>query len=134
MKVDKDLHTLWMKFTNREFLKYLVSGVINTFATYFLYLIIHLVWEYKIAYTISYFIGILISYLLNSLFVFREKISFLKFIKFPLVYIVQYIINFIIIYVFVENVGIPTKIVPLIAIIFTVPVTFLLTRLIIKGR
>ena len=134
MKVETDRPTLWMRFTNKEFLKYLFSGGFNTLATYVLYLLLLNIWSYNLAYSISYISGIFISYALNSLFVFKEKISFRTFIKYPIVYVVQYLISLILLNVLIEYVGFSNKIVPIITIVITIPITFLLSKLIIKGK
>lgn len=134
MKAEKDQPTLWMKFINKEFLKYLISGGINTVATYGLYLLFLIVMEYKTAYSLSYIVGILFSYLLNTIFVFKEKVSLMKFIKFPVVYLAQYLINLIILLLLVEYINLPAEIVPIIVIFITLPITYLLSKYIIKGK
>lgn len=90
--------------------------------------------NYNMAYSISYVAGILLSYYLNSVFVFQEKISLRKFIKYPVVYIVQYLINLVLLNILIEYAGLSTKIVPIITIVITIPITFLLTKFIIKGK
>lgn len=134
MKAEKDHPTLWMKFLNKEFLKFLISGGINTIATYGLYLLFLIVMEYKAAYSLSYIIGILFSYLLNTIFVFKEKVSLMKFIKFPVVYLVQYLINLGILLLLVEYINLPAEIVPIIVIFTTLPITYVLSKHIIKGK
>jgi len=125
---------LLTKHLNKEFLKFLVSGGINTLATYLMYLLLLLFYNYSISYSISYVAGIFLSYYLNSVFVFKEKISFRKFLKFPLVYIVQYLINMLLMYILVEYVQMYAQIVPLVAMVITVPITFLLSKMIIKSK
>ncbi|AOZ94735.1 GtrA family protein [Paenibacillus crassostreae] len=123
-----------MRFINKEFLKFIISGGINTVATYGIYLLLLLLWEYMISYTISYVLGIFLSYYLNTFFVFKEKVTFLKFIKFPVVYLVQYLMNLVILHLLVEYIKLPAEIVPIIVVILTMPITYLLSKYIIKGR
>lgn len=134
MKAEKDHLTLWMKFLNKEFLKFLISGVINTLVTYGLYLAFLIIMEYKAAYTLSYVLGILLSYFLNTFFVFKEKVSLLKFIKFPVVYLAQYLMNLVILLLLVEYINLSAEIVPIIAIFITLPITYFLSKIIIKGK
>ncbi|MNW45059.1 GtrA-like protein [compost metagenome] len=123
-----------MRFLNKEFIKFVISGVLNTVATYLIYLMLLVFLEYSLAYTVSYLSGIFISYYLNTLFVFKEKISFKTFLKYPIVYVVQYTINLIMIFVLVEHLGLSEQLVPLIVVIITIPITFLLSKLIIRGN
>lgn len=123
-----------MKYLNKEFLKFIVSGVLNTLATYIIYLLFLNYIGYSISYTISYVSGIFISYYLNSLFVFKEKLSLKKFIKYPIVYIAQYLINLCMVFLFVEKLGLSAQIVPLVVILITLPITYLLSKLIIKEK
>lgn len=134
MKAEEDQPTLWMRFLNKEFLRFILSGGINTICTYGLYLLLLLFFEYKISYTVSYIIGILLAYFLNSTLVFKEKVSLNKFLKFPIVYLVQYLINVVILYLFVEYVKMSAEIVPLIVIVISLPITYLLSKYIIKGK
>lgn len=127
-------HMLLMKFMNREFIRFVIIGGINTGSTYFIYLLLLNFLNYSISYTVSYLFGIVISYFLNTYVVFKEKISLKKFIKFPIVYIVQYLINIIMIYIFVENFEFSNKVVPLLTIIITIPVTYTISRLIVRGK
>lgn len=134
MKVEKDRPTLLIKLLNKEFLKFVISGGINTLTTYLVYLLLLLFINYSLSYTLSYVSGIFLSYYLNTVFVFKEKISFIKFLKFPVVYLTQYLINIFMMYVLVEHLGLSTKIVPLIVIVITIPVTYVLSKLIIKSK
>ncbi|GGH64005.1 membrane protein [Paenibacillus silvae] len=134
MKVGNGLPMLLTKHLNKEFLKFLISGGINTLATYLMYLLLLHFYNYSISYSISYVAGIFLSYYLNSVFVFKEKISFRKFLKFPLVYIVQYLVNMLMMYILVEFAQMLAQIVPLVAMVVTVPITFLLSKMIIKSK
>ncbi|WP_339251667.1 GtrA family protein [Paenibacillus sp. FSL P2-0136] len=134
MKVESGRPTLLTKLLNREFLKFVVSGGINTLTTYLMYLLLLLFLNYSLSYTVSYVSGIFLSYYLNTVFVFKEKISIKKFLKFPIVYLIQYFINLLMLYILVEHLHLSTKIVPLIVVVVTIPVTFVLSKLIIKSK
>ncbi|MEK4529087.1 GtrA family protein [Paenibacillus sp. FSL H8-0104] len=134
MKAGNGLLMLLTKHLNKEFLKFLISGGINTLATYLMYLFLLLFYNYSLSYSVSYIAGIFLSYYLNSVFVFKEKISFRKFLKFPIVYLVQYIVNMLMLYVLVEYAQFNVQIVPLVAMIITVPITFILSKMIIKSK
>jgi len=120
------------KLTKKSFIKFIIVGIFNTFLTYCLYIVLLYILSYKIAYTMSYLLGIWISYFLNSFFVFKANINFKKFLKYPIVYIVQYILNIIFLYIFVELLNINDKIAPIILIVISIPVTFTLSKIILK--
>ncbi|MDH6370970.1 polysaccharide synthesis protein GtrA [Paenibacillus sp. VTT E-133280] len=134
MKVEKDHPTLLTKLLSKQFLKFVISGGINTLATYLVYLLLLGFLSYSMSYTISYISGIFLSYYLNTVFVFKEKVLFRKFLKFPIVYLVQYLINLFMLYVLVEHLNLSKQIVPLIVIVVTIPITYTLSKLIIKSK
>jgi putative flippase GtrA len=134
MKVGKDLHMLLMKFMSKNFLKFLLAGGLNTLITYLIYLLLILYFQYNLAYGIAYLLGIISSYLMNSLFVFKEKLSIKKIIQFPLVYLIQFMISIVFLYIFVELIKVNAKLAPIIVIALTTPVIFLLSKYILTGR
>ena len=122
------------KLTHSEFARFLVAGSVNTGLTYLLYLSINLVVPYTTAYTATYFIGIVFSYWLNSYWVFRQSWSWSKLLQYPVIYIVQYIAGLVILYIIVEVFYLNERIAPLIVIILTVPLTFTLSRFLLKSN
>ena len=122
------------KFISSEFLRYLIVGGTNTAITYGIYLVLLIVLPYSAAYTIAYISGIPIAYTLNSRFVFHKPLHWKKAFQFPLVYVVQYLAGIALLSLWVELLHISDVIAPLLVIACTVPVTFVLSRLIIKGR
>ncbi|MFD2703137.1 GtrA family protein [Paenibacillus shunpengii] len=134
MRAENGRHTWLTKLISKEFFKFVISGGINTLVTYIFYLLLLMFLGYSLSYTISYVSGIFLSYYLNSVFVFKEKISFIKFLKFPVVYLIQYLINIVMVYLFVEKLQVSPLLVPLIVIIISMPITFVISKLIIKGK
>lgn len=126
-----------MKFTKdswREFAGFGLVGAANTVATYAVYAVLLFLFPYKVSYSLAYVSGILISYYLNSRLVFREPVSLLKFIKYPIVYVVQYLLGIAILYVAIDILGFSQWLAPLAVIVISLPITFFLSRLIIKGQ
>lgn len=134
MKAGRDLHMLLMKFMNKDFLKFLFVGGLNTVITYLIYLLFIIYFQYKIAYGIAYVVGIVSSYLMNSMFVFKARLSIRTMIKFPLVYLLQFIISILLLYFCVDFININEKLAPLIVIAITIPATFLLSKYILIGN
>lgn len=129
---------MMMKFNtsifNRKFIKFLLIGLLNTGITYILYLVFLPFTTYEVSYTLSYVIGIITSYIFNSSMVFRSKLTLLKFIKYPLVYIVQFFLNWIILKLAVNYFNIHTKFAPVIVMVITIPITFALSKLILEKK
>ncbi|MEL6402826.1 MAG: GtrA family protein [Chloroflexota bacterium] len=119
------------KFTKSETLRYILVVGLNTGITYLIYLLVLLFAQYIIAYTVSYVSGIVISYVLNSLLVFRQPLQWSKAIQYPVVYVVQFIIGSILITFFVEVLAIDPSLAALANVIVLLPISFILTRFIL---
>lgn len=117
-----------------EFLRFLLVGGVQTVLSYLFFLLLLLVLAYPVAYSVSYCSGIVLSYFLNTLFVFREKVRWSSFLKFPLVYLMQYLLGLALIWFFVRHLGIPPSWAMLGVIALTVPVTFLTSRFVLKKQ
>ena len=123
-----------MRFTSHEFIRFIFFGGVNTLLGYLIYAILLLFFTYPISYTVSYVLGIFVSYYLNSKFVFNGGLSLKKAFQYPLVYLVQYLLGILFLYVLVEIVSVHKLIAPGFVVLLTVPVTYSLSRLIIKDR
>ncbi|MGF6113685.1 GtrA family protein [Pseudomonas frederiksbergensis] len=117
-----------------EIARFLLSGGLNTALTYAIYLLVLLFLPYKTSYTISYISGIGIAYALNRFFVFKGHQGIKSVALLPLVYLVQYLCSLLILWVWVEQLGYDQRIAPLIAIIITIPLTFILSKLIFAKK
>lgn len=113
-----------------RFLRFMLSGGINTITTYAVYLILLRIVDYKLAYTVAYIGGIALSYLLNRVFVFRTHRGWSSALLFPLVYLAQYLVGLAAIWAWVNRFGFPKPLAPLIAIVITVPMTYFLSKLV----
>lgn len=111
-----------------SFVRFLISGGINTIATYAAYLALLQATSYKVAYTVAYLLGIVISFFINRLFVFQTHRGWRSLVLFPFVYLAQYLASLAVVFAWVEHLDLPATLAPLIAILITVPLTFLLSR------
>lgn len=121
-----------MKYLNKEFSNFVVVGITNTAVTYIIYLVFLSFFEYNIAYGISYLSGIVISFILNGKYVFKTQLTIIKALKYPVVYIVQYLINLVVLNLLIKYIYINEVIAPLIVIIISIPITFTLSKIILK--
>jgi putative flippase GtrA len=111
-----------------EVLRYLVAGGINTAASYALYFLLLLVVRYVFAYSVAFAAGIALSYWLNARFVFRAPTSWKSALRFPLVYVTQYVAGLATIALLVEGLKAPPALAALVVLVATVPLGFVLTR------
>ena len=86
---------------------------------------------YLIAYAIAYAAGIVLSYLLNTHVVFRVARSWSTFVRFPLVYALQFALGSAIIVLLVEGLAIGPRVAALVALAATVPVTYFAAKLLL---
>lgn len=115
-----------------EALRFLIAGAINTAVTYAIYLLLLPMLGYAIAYSIAYVIGIALAYVLNIRFVFRVSQNRRGMLLFPLVYVVQYLVGIITLQVAVREFDVPQKLALLASITMNIPVTYLLSRYVLK--
>ncbi|MEO7012821.1 MAG: GtrA family protein [Dokdonella sp.] len=111
-----------------EFLRYLVMGGTNTIVAYAIYLLLLQWMRYEIAYSIGYAVGIVMAYALSAVFVFRQPMRKRSAMRFPLVYLAQFLISLGLLRLAVEVIHIPQWLALGFAVVLTIPVTFLLSR------
>lgn len=117
---------------NSEVFKFILVGGSNTVLGYVLFAVLSGVMHYTFAYSLSFVIGIGYSYVLNSRFVFHEPLSWRKMMAFPVVYLVQYLLGVLLLPLLIEVLHIDRLLAAPIVIIVTLPVTFIMSKLIIK--
>jgi putative flippase GtrA len=115
-----------------EVVLFLIMGGINTVLTQLLYMALLLIASYGVSYSLSYAVGLPLAYVLNSKFVFKSEMHWKKMLQYPSVYVVQYLLGMALMVAFVEWLGVPEWIAPIPILALVVPVTFLMTRFIIK--
>lgn len=124
------------RFLTKEFIKFLIVGVTNTFSNYIIYLILmkFLNVPYKPAYVIGYALSLVISYFLNVYFTYKSKPSIKSFLIFPISYLPNFLIQYFGVILLVDLMKLSPSFAPLITTAIALPLTFLLTRLVIKGK
>ncbi|WP_416957867.1 flippase GtxA [Staphylococcus aureus] len=120
--------------THAEILKFIIVGGINTLNYYVVYLLLlkllHI--EYMISHITGFIVAFVISYYLNCYFVYRVKPTWRKFISFPITQIVNVSLQTVLLYVFVSWLNLPEEIAPFAGLIITIPITFILSKWILK--
>jgi len=123
-----------MKSFSGEAVRFLIAGAANTAATYIIYLLALQIVPYRIAYTIAYALGIVLAYALNTRFVFRTPWRWKTLLAYPMVYLLQYGLGVACLSLLVERQWVSPELAPLLVVAITLPVTFVASRLLIKGK
>lgn len=130
-----DWQTVKHHFFTRAFLLFLVVGTINTFlCSFFATVIEPLVGNANLAFNIGYLLSNVNAYLLNSVFVFPTRMTLVRYVKFFLSYVPNYIIQNAIVFVAYNLLGLPSIASYLLAAILGVPITFLCVKIFAFGR
>lgn len=116
----------------REAGRFLVAGAINTACTFALYWLLLPALGYGPAYTISFAAGIVLSYVLNSFFVFRTAASLKTAAIFPSVYLVQYLLGLLVLWLWVDVLNLPAAWGVFAIVALSLPITFAMSRWILK--
>lgn len=121
-------------FFNRQFICFLIIGCINSLSG------IVFSWIYSgivgpiMAFIPGYISGIIISYILNSVFTFKERLDITKFLKFGISTIPNFLIQFITVLIIVNGLGLHRLVAYVLAAIIGVPVTFIILKLFVFIR
>lgn len=122
------------KFFSPQLVRFLVVGAASTGLSYLVYLTLLRGVSYRWAYSLSYIAGIFLSFILNSLFVFRVPLRWRKLLPYPSVYLVQYLLGLCVVYVGVEFLRWDERLMPIAVLVVTVPVSFVLTRWVLREK
>lgn len=119
---------------NTEFTRFIAVGVINTMTYYAIYLLLHNAFSmpYLLAHIIGFIISLNVSFFLNSYVTYKVKPTLRKYLLFPLTQAVNMSVSTSLIFIFVEFLKIDSNIAPFAAVLFTIPVTFLVSSKIMK--
>lgn len=116
----------------REFAKFVVIRGICAALSYVAYLVALAWFSYKVAYVASYVFGIGIAYYTSAVLVFREPLSRKSALLFPLVYVIQFILGYYLIKFAVETIHIPEWLGLAFSVAITLPLTFLMSRWVVR--
>lgn len=112
----------------KEFLLFLIVGVINTFNGVVFATIFALFLDGTIAFLLGYACSLVISYFLNSRYVFKQSLSFERFWKFCVSYIPNFSVQLVCVVLLLNLLHWPEFIVYTISAIIGVPITFLMVK------
>lgn len=114
----------------KQILRFSIVGFINTghYFLWFLFFSELLNLHYLPSHWMAFILSMIGSYIMNSLFTYQTRLSWKKFFQFPAVYVTQVVVSSILLYVFADLLGIEQKLSALLASVWTIPFTFLVSR------
>lgn len=120
--------------THYEVIKFVIVGGMNTLNYYIVYLCLLKLLEvnYLVSHISGFIISFVISYYLNCYFVYKVTPTWSKFLKFPLTQVVNMGMQTLLLYIFVQWFGISSVIAPFAGLIITIPITFVLSKYILR--
>jgi putative flippase GtrA len=110
------------------FPRFVIAGTLNTGLTYLLYLGLLLLIPYVWAYSLTYVFGIFFGYIVNTKWVFNKAPSLRTAVTFPLTYGINYLLGVGLLWLLVELLRVPKEVAPLIVVIASVPIMYVLSR------
>ncbi len=116
-------------FLNREFILFLLIGTINAADGILFSYLFSFLFNVNLALVFGYSISLTISYFLNSIVAFKEQLGFMKYIRFCISYIPNFLIQNVTVFVLCNILGVHKLIGYSMAAILGIPVTFLLVKL-----
>lgn len=111
-----------------QFARFVVVGAANTAASYAVYLLLLLVVDYRVAYTLAYVGGFAWGYLAHARFVFGARPGTRSAAAYLATYAAMYFVALGVLYVVVDRLGVPKALGMLATLAITVPISFLLLR------
>lgn len=115
----------------KQMIGFAITGTLSTLIMFLIYWGLNPFIYYQYSYFFAYSISVLALYFMNTLYVFKAPISLKSFLKFPIIYILQYVIGAASLE-FIVNLGFSVTFAPMLVIIILLPVTFVLNRLVLK--
>lgn len=118
---------------HNEFFKFVIVGVVNTLHYYLLYTFFsHVGFHYFTAHIIGFISSLIGSFFLNTLYTYKVTPTWSAFIRFPLTQLFNITTTAVLLFILVEQLHLHRNIAPLVAVIFTIPATFIVTGRVLK--
>ncbi|MGV9250346.1 GtrA family protein [Streptomyces sp. NPDC003697] len=105
-------------------------GVVNTLAYYTLYLVFLTRLPYLAAHALAFVLSMIGSFFLNARFTYRTRPTWRKFLLFPLTNVTNFLLTTVGVYVIVDVLHAGNRFAPLLASAAAIPVTFVVSRMI----
>ncbi len=125
-----------IKFLNKDIFRFILTGGLNTFDYYLVYLILFQIIElnYLTSHITAFLASAFISFFVTTKYTFNETITLKKFIMFPLTFLPNLLISTFFTIFFVDFNILSETYASLIAMFLAIPVTFIVSKKIIKEK
>ena len=117
----------------RVFVRFVVVNVLNTALYYLLYLLFLLVVSYVVANVLSLGIAIGLAYLMNARYAFQVRMTGRSLVSFLVTNLTTMGLRTAVVWLLVELHLTGERLAPLVAVAVTLPVAFLLTKLVMTA-
>lgn len=121
-----------MAMAHADKLRFLAAGGANTLATWALYWLLLLAMDPRIAYALAYASGIVLSYSLNSLWVFQSRWNGRGLLAFALAYGLQALLAYGLFLLLLAFTPLPAWLLPVAITLLLLPLTFLVNRELVR--
>lgn len=111
-----------------EILRFLFVGVLNTLITYLTYLTLLNWLSYALAFSLSFALGLLIAFLLYSIFAFRAPPEWHKLPQYSFFYATHYLAGLATLFILVEHFKVDSRVAPLVSVMILTPISFLFNK------
>ncbi|WP_045302938.1 GtrA family protein [Saccharothrix sp. ST-888] len=117
-----------------QIVRFGLVGAANTATFYLLYLALHPFMPYFAAFTAAFLLSMVGSFFLHTYFTYRTRPTWKKFLLFPLPNITNYLVQSFGVVALVQWLHLDSRIAPLVASVVAIPITFVLSKIILTGR
>jgi putative flippase GtrA len=111
----------------KQALAFAITGTLSTALMFLIYIGLNKLINYQVSYLIAYVVSVVALYFMNVFFVFKTTVSWKGFLKFPFIYVLQYLVGAFSLEILIRH-GIPKDLAPILIIIILLPITFALNR------
>lgn len=115
-------------FFTRQFVKFLCIGCLNLFNGVFFAYIFSVLFNVYVAFLLGYMCSLSIAYILNSKWIFEQKLDINKYLKFIMSYIPNFIIQNICVIILYNCLNLDKLLVYTISATISVPITFIMIK------
>lgn len=113
------------------FARFLFVGVSNTALTFAIYEALLPLSTYRLAFTLSFIVGLVFTGLLNIKIVFSTSLTATTIASFVVYYCIYYLLNMAALSLTIEAGGVPAAIAPILTLLVLTPINFLCSKFVI---
>ncbi|EGQ3407736.1 GtrA family protein [Staphylococcus pseudintermedius] len=119
-----------------EIFRFVLVGGVNTLNYYIVYLILLRLFDvhYLISHIVGFIFSFVVSFYLNCYFVYKVRPTLKKFLAFPLTQVVNMGTQTLLIFIFGDLMHFNAALAPFVGLIVTIPITYILSKFILKDR